>query len=138
MNIAFSGGCLCGAVRYECFAAPMRSFKCHCRDCQRTSGSAFLPGMVVPTGALKLTQGEPKYYAVTADSGHTVSRGFCPECGSILFGKVAENPAIMIVSAVSQNDSRLFQPVADIWTSSAQPWDYMDPALAKHPKDPPH
>jgi hypothetical protein len=94
--------------------------------------------MVVPTDALKLTQAEPKYYAVTADSGHTVSRGFCPECGSILFGKVAENPAIMIVSAVSQNDSRLFQPVADIWTSSAQPWDYMDPALAKHPKDPPH
>jgi hypothetical protein len=91
MSMSFSGGCLCGAVRYECFAAPMRSFKCHCRDCQRTSGSAFLPGMVVPADALKLIRGEPKYYAVTADSGHTVSRGFCPECGRFCLG---ESPRI--------------------------------------------
>ena len=134
--MSFSGGCACGGLRYECSVAPVASFNCHCRDCQRTSGTAFLPVMIVPADGLKLINRQAKYYAVKADSGHTTSRGFCPECGSIVFGKIAENPAFMVITAASLDDPRSYQPIADIWTSSVQPWDYMDPALAKHLKGP--
>src|SRR6202007_2963981 len=84
MSALLSGACACGAIRYECSAAPLISFNCHCRDCQKTSGSAFLPLIVVPADALKITQGQPKYHAVKADSGRTISRGFCQECGSTM------------------------------------------------------
>ncbi|HEU0005684.1 MAG TPA: aldehyde-activating protein, partial [Terriglobia bacterium] len=48
MKIPFTGGCVCGAVRYECSAEPIMMFKCHCRDCQRVTGGGFVAGLVVP------------------------------------------------------------------------------------------
>jgi len=51
MKIPFTGGCECGAVRYECSAEPMMMFKCHCRDCQRVTGGAFVAGLLVPMSA---------------------------------------------------------------------------------------
>ena len=65
MPTPFSGGCACGAVRYDCSAEPLLSFNCHCRDCQRTSGSAFALVLMVPTGAFTITKGTPRYYRVT-------------------------------------------------------------------------
>ena len=59
MSTAINGGCLCGAVRYECNAEPLFTGNCHCRDCQRASGGAYSPAMGVPTDALKIT-GEVK------------------------------------------------------------------------------
>jgi hypothetical protein len=135
MSALFSGACACGAIRYECSAAPLISFNCHCRDCQKTSGSAFLPLIVVPADALKITKGQPKYYAVKADSGRTISRGFCQDCGSTMLGKVAEQPAALAITAGSLDDPSRYQPSADIYISSAQPWDHMNPALPKHAKE---
>ena len=54
MELPFSGGCSCGAIRDECSAKPMFSWNCHCRDCQRASGSAYCPVMYVPRSALKV------------------------------------------------------------------------------------
>ncbi len=50
-----TGGCLCGAVRYECAAEPLFIGNCHCRDCQRSTGSAYVPALAVPARALKIT-----------------------------------------------------------------------------------
>ncbi|PYJ25771.1 MAG: aldehyde-activating protein, partial [Verrucomicrobia bacterium] len=47
MNIPFTGGCSCGAIRYECDAEPIMMFKCHCRDCQQGTGSEFAPGLLL-------------------------------------------------------------------------------------------
>ena len=135
MSALFSGGCACGAIRYECSAAPLISFNCHCRDCQKATGSAFLPLIIVPTDALKITKGLPKYHAVKADSGRTISRGFCQDCGSTMLGKVDEQPAAMAITAGSLDDPSRYQPSADIYISSAQPWDHMNPALPKHVKE---
>lgn len=137
MAAPFSGGCLCGAIRYESSAEPVFSINCHCRDCQRTTGTAYAPVLAVPKDAVKITQGEPTYYTVTADSGETVSRGFCPECGAGIFSKLSANPDIMGLKAASLDDPSWFKPAMDIYTDSAQPWDVMNPDVPKVPKMPP-
>lgn len=135
MATSFSGGCICGAVRYECAADPVMTGNCHCRDCQKAGGGAFAPALAVPAVALKIT-GEVKYYDKKADSGQTVSRGFCPDCGARLFGKPKAMPEITVILAGSLDDPSWFRPAMDLYAASAQPWDYMNPALPKFPKMP--
>jgi hypothetical protein len=105
---------------------------CHCRDCQRSTGSAFAAAMRVPRHAVTIT-GEVKYYEVTGDSGGRMSRGFCPNCGSRLFGQ-RENADFLSLMASSLDDPSEFRPVMDLYTASAQPWDYMNPDLPKFPQ----
>ena len=78
MGDQLTGGCLCGAVRYECSAKPLLAGNCHCRDCQRSSGSAFVAVMVVPASSLRI-DGPVKYYDSKADSGNNFTRGFCTD-----------------------------------------------------------
>src|SRR5215475_2718039 len=82
ITVPFTGGCACGAIRYECSSAPVLVWKCHCRTCQQATGSAFNINVLVPAVALTFTKGEPTYYTVKAESGGHLHRGFCPACGS--------------------------------------------------------
>lgn len=135
MATSFTGGCICGAVRYECSAEPIMTGNCHCRDCQKASGGAFVSALAVPKNALKIT-GVVKYYDVKGDSGQTVSRGFCPNCGARLLGKSKGMPDLTIILAGSLDDPSWFRPGMDLYTSSAQPWAYMNPDLPKFSKMP--
>lgn len=135
MSVTFAGGCICRAVRYECSAEPVMMANCHCRDCQKAGGGAFAPAVIVPTASLKIT-GEAKFYDTQSDSGNIVSRGFCPNCGSRLFGKTAAMPDLMAIQAGSLDDPSWYQPRMDIYTASAQPWDTMNPQLPKFQKSP--
>ena len=135
MPIPFSGGCACGAIRYECSAEPVVSWQCHCRDCQHASGSAFSAILYVPKEALRIT-GESKYYDVKGESGNTVSRGFCPQCGSPVLAKAGGWPEFMAIWAATLDDPSWFSPVVDIWTSSAQPWDSLHPQISKYARQP--
>ena len=136
MTTPFTGGCRCGAVRYECAAEPVMAGNCHCRDCQQVSGSAFAANILVPQDAFTLTNGEPKYHDVKADSGNIVSRGFCPECGSPLVAKNSGMPQLMAVRVGSIDDPSWYRPAVDVYTDSAQPWDVMNPDIPKSPKMP--
>jgi hypothetical protein len=82
MKIPFTGGCSCGAIRYECTAEPILMFKCHCRDCQQVTGSGFAPGILLPRGAFRLTRGQLRYHFTSSIARGKHKRGFCPECGS--------------------------------------------------------
>jgi hypothetical protein len=126
---------MCGAVRYECSAKPVMTGNCHCRDCQKASGGAFVSMLAVPASALKIT-GVVKYYASTAASGGTFNRGFCPECGARLFGKAAAEPRLAMITAGSLDDPSEYRPAIDFFISSAQPWDHMNPTLPKFSKMP--
>ena len=86
----------------------MLALNCHCRDYQRASGSAFAAVLIVPASPFSLTKGTPIYYAVTADSGNTMSRGFCRECGSpvvITHRRITPGPEVMVVYAASFDDT---------------------------------
>lgn len=136
MAASFTGGCLCGAVRYECSADALFMGNCHCRDCQRAGGGAYDACIGLPAAALQIT-GKVKYHDIKAESGNTLSRGFCPECGARLFAKTSGVPDLAMITAGSLDDPSRYKPTMDIFTSSAQPWDHMDPALPKFPKMPP-
>jgi hypothetical protein len=135
MAAPLTGGCACGAVRYECTAESVMAFNCHCRDCQRATGGAYVPAVVIPRNALKVT-GEVRYFGVRGESGQILNRGFCPNCGSRLFGKPDFKPDLMVIVAGSLDDPSRHKPTMDIYAESAQPWDYMNPQLPKVPKAP--
>lgn len=132
MKVPFTGGCMCGAVRYECAAEPLAMGNCHCRDCQQATGTAFAAAVVVPREAVIIT-GEVKYFEVTGESGQPIRRGFCPNCGSRLFGMRA-NADFLSIMAGSLDDPSEFRPAMDVYVASAQPWDYLNPDLPKIPR----
>jgi len=136
MGTPFTGGCRCGAIRYECSAEPVMAGNCHCRLCQQVSGSAFTANVAVPKDALRI-MGDVKYHEAKADSGNTVSLGFCSICGAPVVGQSSGMPALMMLRAGSLDDPSWYRPGMDLYTASAQPWDHMNPDLPKFPKMPP-
>ncbi len=133
MKVPFGGGCACGAIRYECSAEPIMAVNCHCRDCQRATGTAYASAVFVPGPAFRIMKGDPKYHTTTADSGNLVSRGFCSECGSPVIARSSGHPMIIIYAA-SLDDPSWHRPTMDVFASKAQAWDYMNPTLPKCPQ----
>ena len=121
MKAPFSGGCDCGAIRYVCARAPVAMLNCHCKDCQRSSGAPYASGVIVRESDTQIA-GTPKTYAVRATSGKLAIRSFCAECGSPLFTRGEAAPEFMSIRFSTLDEQAGFQPMLDIWTSSAQPW----------------
>jgi hypothetical protein len=109
---------------------------CHCRDCQQASGSAYAALVAVPKVAVQI-RGEPRYYKIVAQAGKAVERGFCPNCGSQLTVKLERLPDVLGLQAGRLHGPSIFRPTLDVFTSSAQPWDHMDPTVQKHTHGPP-
>ena len=124
-----SGGCLCGAVRYESAGEPQFSLQCHCRDCQRASGAPHVAAVRVSSADFRIVQGTPKRYVARADSGNDVTRAFCGDCGPPLYVQVSTRPDIVGVRVCTFDDPSWFRPEANIFMKSAQPWDRGDPAV---------
>jgi hypothetical protein len=131
----YKGGCLCGKIRYEASAEPMMSAHCQCRDCQRM-GPGHASFIVFSDSALKVS-GAPKYHDSKAESGNTASRGFCPNCGSWVLGKSSGFPGMLTVSAGTLDEPARVSPQMVVWNVRANPWDHLDVALPKFPKNPP-
>jgi hypothetical protein len=125
-----TGGCACGAVRYEITGAPDFSFLCQCRRCQRATGTGHAPGFKIERENLSVS-GTLTSYQVEADSGYLASHEFCPVCGSPVFSSTERFPSSCSVYAASLDDPSAFEPERVIFHTSAQPWDYVDPRLAK-------
>jgi hypothetical protein len=132
-----TGGCLCGAVRYESQGDPVFSLQCHCRDCQRSSGTAYIAAMRMPASGFRITTGAPKRYVGKADSGNEITRAFCGDCGSPLYVQVSTRPDIVGLRVGTLDDPSEFRPEADIFVKSAQPWEHLNPALPKYDTYPP-
>ncbi len=130
-----TGGCACGAVRYECSADAIVSGNCYCRDCQRSSGTAMASVMLVPKAALKVT-GELKHFEVTGDSGGKVSRAFCPNCGSPVLSMPSAMDAMVALKAGSLDDPSIFKPMFQVYMKSAPPWAPVREDLPKFDKQP--
>lgn len=136
MTEPITGGCACGAIRYECTAEPIVCAHCQCLDCQRFSGAGHFSTMFVPLKAVTLT-GTLKFYETIADNGKTVRRGFCPDCGSPVFGQHARRPQFGVLSAGSLDDPGRFVPSFVVYAGRGHAWDVMDPALPAFPGMPP-
>jgi len=91
---------------------------------------------MIPSAALQITQGTPKRHSVTADSGRTLHRFFCGDCGSPLFSRRELTPENSGLRIGTLDDSSGMKITANIWTRSARPWAYIDPASQQFPGQP--
>ena len=128
MSQGFTGGCLCGAVRYESAAAAQIALHCHCRDCRRSSATGHATIVIVPECEISLT-GEVRFYDRPADSGNIVSRGFCPSCGSAIYARNSGTPGTVGLCASSLDDPEIVEPGMVVYTSRALSWDPVAPGL---------
>ena len=116
------GGCACGAVRYRLEAAPMFVHCCHCRDCQRQTGSAFVLNALIERDRVSLLQGEPMPVEVPTDSGqpHRIHR--CPDCQVAVWSSYGGVDKLAFVRIGTLDDPTALKPDIHIYTRSKQPW----------------
>jgi len=115
------GGCLCGQLRYSLKRSPLAVVLCHCRDCQKQSGSAFSVNMIIPEADVEIT-GHASLFTVKGESGGTVERRFCAHCGSPILSVLGNSPGIVAVKAGTLDAPLTQKPRMQIWTRSAQGW----------------
>lgn len=132
--VGFTGGCLCGAVRYEVTGEPVRTQICHCNDCRRATGSSFATNVFVNSDDLKVTQGQLRIYKHLAESGNVRVKEFCETCGAQLFSWGEHRPELKSVKVGSIDDASFVQPWAHVYVSRALPFTLLDDGLKKFEK----
>ena len=135
MSEAYSGGCACGAVRYEISGEPVFQNHCQCRDCQKKSGTGHGSYLTFMRDGAKLS-GEVKLWNLLDDNGNEKTSAFCPTCGSPLYFTFKPNPQFMAVHAASLDDPARFKPQAVTYASRGLAWDQLDPTLQGFAKMP--
>ena len=140
MKLPLTGGCQCGAVRYAIAAEPMTVYACHCRDCQRQTGSAFALSMVVPRAAIGITQGTAREWLRPPEqtaSGTPTTCLLCGTCGARLYHLPSRSPEIAVVKPGTLDDTTWLRAVGHIWTDHAQPWVEIPAATVNFPRQSP-
>jgi hypothetical protein len=122
MKLPLTGGCQCGALRYEIRAEPLTLYVCHCTECQRQSAGAFGMSLMVPRPSFVYTRGTPRRFARTADSGRTIESDMCEACGVRPVNHPMANDKVSIVKPGTLDDTSWLHPIGHIWTKSAQSW----------------
>jgi hypothetical protein len=115
-----TGGCLCGAVRFEVSEPPLDAIYCHCTRCQRRTGSAFSVNARIGPGSLRITKGEAKVRSWKPADGWTKS--FCGECGSHLYSASRDDPPVMGVRMAAFDHDPGVRPSAHQFVAYAAPW----------------
>lgn len=126
-----TGHCLCGAVQYNSQGPTLFSVICHCRDCQRASGSGGVPVLGVPKASFSYS-GPVKQSSVRGSSGLPAVRNFCSECGCLLFGTPESAPDMVTIYVGSLDDSASFSPTDALFTGQRPPWAKLAAQLVEH------
>jgi hypothetical protein len=122
MNSPLDGGCACGGLRYRLASKPMFVHCCHCRDCQRQTGSAFVLNALIETDRITLLAGAPEPVAVPTESGrpHEIYR--CRTCRTALWSDYGARRALRFVRVGTLDDPAALPPDVHIYTRSKLPW----------------
>jgi hypothetical protein len=129
--VEYEGGCHCGASRYHCTSEPELTFYCHCRDCQRTTGSPYSMELMVADDGFEI-EGSLSSYVVTGDSGKPVTRWFCSACGSGIYLESAADPGYVFLKVGSLDDASWVKPDVHIYTAAKQPWTHISDGLPEY------
>jgi hypothetical protein len=121
MNVSPEGGCACGAVRYRLASDPLFTHCCHCLNCQRQTGSAFVINVLIETDCVELPAGEPQRVDVPRDDGTKQEIWRCPACQIALYSTYT-SPKIRFVRAGTLDDPSSVAPDVHIFTRSKVPW----------------
>ena len=124
-----TGGCLCGAVRYEADGPPDYAGCCFCADCRKVSGAGFIPFMGFKASALRFV-GATETFAAKSVRGSDAVRNFCPHCHSLVFGGIVGQDTQHTIYAGSLDDAAAFQPKIAIFTRDRADWASLPAGLA--------
>ena len=130
MGKPYTGGCACGAIRFEIAGEPVFSNHCQCRDCQHMSGTGHGSYLTFKREGVKHS-GEATLWDMKGDSGNVKTRAFCPACGSPVYMTFAAMPEIFTVHAASLDEPGRFKPQVVTYGARGHAWDKLDPALPK-------
>jgi len=123
-SLPVTGGCLCGAIRYEADQAPYDAGYCHCHMCQKSLGNLFGTAVWFKLADFRFVSGEPTWY----ESSDLVKRGFCGQCGSPIVYQ--RNEADFLVIWMGTLDQpKAYEPQAHYWTDSKIAWVDIHPDL---------
>jgi hypothetical protein len=124
-----SGGCLCGAVRYEIDGVPDERMQitCHCRDCQQVTGAGHARSMGVRSDDVTWS-GEPRVFQIEHEKS-VVDTAFCGTCGSPLYKRTSNLPEMIFfhVGSLDPESGQAWRPKITVYTESRQPWDELAP-----------
>jgi hypothetical protein len=126
------GGCSCGAVRYRLASNPLFVHCCHCLNCQRQTGSAFVINLLIEADRVELLAGEPLAVDVPRDDCGTQRVYRCPQCQVALYSQYG-GPEIDFVRAGTLDDPSVVAPDVHIFTRSKLPWVTLPEALPAFP-----
>ena len=129
MTPHYTGGCACGAVRYETRHAPVFQNHCQCSDCRRRSGTGHGSWLTFPARAEMKITGEVTHWEVAGDSGNVKIHAFCRVCGTPVYLRFAAAPDMIAVAAGSLDEPGRFAPQALTYSVRALAWDAIDPSL---------
>lgn len=115
------GGCACGAVRYRLTADPLFVHCCHCLNCQRQTGSAFVINILIEADNVEISQGDLQMVGVPRSGGKKQEIWRCPECQIALFSQYT-SPSVRFVRAGTLDDPASVAPDVHIFTRSKLPW----------------
>jgi hypothetical protein len=131
MTRSYTGGCACGAIRYETGSEPIFENHCQCTDCQKRSGTGHGSYLTFPQRAEVRLSGQASQWRVTADSGNDKIHAFCPTCGTPVYLTFTAMPDLFSVHASSLDDPGQFKPQALTYSVRGHAWDAVDPSLPK-------
>ena len=117
----YTGGCLCGALRYEADGEPRTTGHCYCEDCRKASGSGFIPFMGFPSSAVRFS-GETRMFVSKSARGGDAVRNSCPVCSSLVFGGQVGKDDSFTIYAGSLDDPSSFRPKIAIFVRNRPPW----------------
>ena len=119
--MALEGGCSCGAVRYRLASEPLFVHCCHCLNCQRQTGSAFVLNILIEADRVELAGREPQSIAVPRDDGSLQEIFRCPQCRVALYSHYT-HPTVSFVRAGTLDEPASVSPDVHIFTRSKLPW----------------
>ena len=123
-----SGKCLCNKVTYSCSTEPFAIFNCHCNDCRKATGSVFGTNLFFSENNVEIN-GKLSSFKHISDSGSTMTKFFCPSCGSLMFGKNSSKENIISIRAGTVDQINKIKPTINIFMDSRVPSTIIDKKL---------
>jgi hypothetical protein len=135
-ELPLTGGCMCGAVRFEVSAPPVSANYCHCTRCQRRTGTAAAVSARVEPGSFRITQGDEHVKVYRPEDGF--EKAFCAACGSALFSRHPTKADVIGVRMGAFDSDPGIRPSYRQFVAYAAPWEPIpDDGLERFPERPP-
>jgi hypothetical protein len=131
MATSYTGGCACGAIRFETGHQPIFENHCQCLDCQKRSGTGHGSYLTFPRRNDMRITGQASEWRVAADSGHDKLHAFCPTCGTPVYLTFTAMPDLIAVHATALDDPGQFKPQALTYSIRGHAWDAIDAAVQR-------